>query len=489
MAGLASADVSHDFLEGPFETGPDVTQRCISCHAGEAEDILNSSHWLWSGCAACTCAEGSEFDEEMGKRMEINNFCVAVPSNEPRCTSCHIGYGWEDKTFDFTDASGIDCLVCHDGTGTYKKIPTGAGAPFPEVDLVAVARSVDTPTRATCGDNCHFYGGGGDNVKHGDMSTALSEPSPELDVHMGGGDFDCQVCHETHDHNIAGRSSSPLGTQCRVLCSDCHTNTPHTGSSKERLDSHSESIACQTCHIPQVAQGVPTKMYWDWSEAGQDIADIPVDEYGKETYNKKKGSFVWEMNITPTYAWYNGEFEKYHPGDLIDPDELNTISAPVGDIDDPMSKIYPFKVHTAMQISDAEYKYLIVPDLFGGEDAYWTAYDWDKAAAAGMEYIGLPYSGEYEFVETELYLSLNHEVAPAQNALECMDCHSEQGSFDFEALGYEGDPMMLGISRFDEAAPESEDAGADTGQDTPGFEIFLAMIGLSAAFVLLRRND
>ena len=33
----------------------------------------------------------------------------------------------------------IDCLVCHDTTGTYKKVPTGAGMPDPKVDLVAVA--------------------------------------------------------------------------------------------------------------------------------------------------------------------------------------------------------------------------------------------------------------------------------------------------------------------------------------------------------------
>ena len=60
----------------------------------------------------------------------INNFCINLNGNWPRCTSCHIGYGWEDADFDFTDMTKIDCLVCHDTTGKYKKSPPGAG--FPE---------------------------------------------------------------------------------------------------------------------------------------------------------------------------------------------------------------------------------------------------------------------------------------------------------------------------------------------------------------------
>jgi cytochrome c peroxidase len=57
---------------------------------------------------------------------------MSIISNEARCTSCHAGYGWKDATFDFTDMTKIDCLVCHDTTGTYKKIPTAAGMPDPK---------------------------------------------------------------------------------------------------------------------------------------------------------------------------------------------------------------------------------------------------------------------------------------------------------------------------------------------------------------------
>jgi len=287
----AATEMNHSFLTGPYETGQDVTAECISCHAEQAADMVNSTHWLWTSCAECGCSEDKFAD--LGKRTVINNFCIAIASNEPRCTSCHTGYGWEDDTYDFTNASNVDCVVCHDTTGTYKKIPTGAGAVDQSVDLAAVAQGVGSPTRATCGGSCHFFGGGGDNVKHGDMSSALLEPSRELDVHMGGMDFECQNCHKTTAHDVSGRFSAPPGSECRVQCEDCHGETPHQGEYKIRLDEHTNSIACQTCHIPAYAREVPTKMYWDWSQAGEDRADIPVDEYGKATYNKMKGEFDW----------------------------------------------------------------------------------------------------------------------------------------------------------------------------------------------------
>ncbi|MDG6243075.1 MAG: tetrathionate reductase family octaheme c-type cytochrome [Methanolobus sp.] len=479
--------LNHSFLEGPYDVGQDVTADCIKCHSEQAADMLNSTHWLWTTCAECGCEEARLM--ELGKRTVINNFCVALASNEPRCTSCHTGYGWEDKTFDFSNASNIDCVVCHETTGTYKKIPTGAGAVDPSVDLLAVARSVGSPSRLTCGGNCHFFGGGGDNVKHGDMSSALYDPSRELDVHMGGMDFQCQNCHKTTAHNVAGRFAGIPGSECRVECSDCHGDTPHQGEYSDRLNGHSDSIACQTCHIPSFAREVPTKMYWDWSKAGQDVDTIPVDEYGKATYNMMKGEFVWGMNVVPTYAWFNGSFEKYYLGDKIDPQGVTDLSTPLGDRYDANSKIYPFKIHRAKQISDAQYQYLLIPDLFGGEDSYWATYDWDRAVRAGMDYVGMPYSGEYEFVETTYYESINHEVAPKEYALACKDCHLDGGNMDFAALGYEGDPMIYGeraisgkeLEKIEAMDSAIDGAAQESAQPTPGFELLVGLAGLFAA--------
>lgn len=46
------------------------------------------------------------------------------------------------------------------------------------------------------------------------------------------------------------------------------------------------------------------------------------------------------------------------------------------------------------------------------------------AAEAGMRRIGLPYSGEYDFVETEMYWPVNHQVAPKDQAVSCAECHT-----------------------------------------------------------------
>lgn len=43
------------------------------------------------------------------------------------CAQCHAGYGWKDETFDFSNQDNIDCLVCHDLTGTYNKTPNSTG--------------------------------------------------------------------------------------------------------------------------------------------------------------------------------------------------------------------------------------------------------------------------------------------------------------------------------------------------------------------------
>jgi octaheme c-type cytochrome (tetrathionate reductase family) len=406
--------------------GPlDVTRSCLSCHPTEGEAILKTSHWNWHGPSVYTI--GHENRVDLGKdHAVINNFCINLAGNEPRCTSCHIGYGWKDDRFDFSDMSRIDCLVCHDTTGTYTKSPAGAGMPDEKVDLVAVARQVGRPSRANCGGACHFRGGGGDAVKHGDMSSNLLEPDSICDVHMGndreGMDFRCQDCHKTRNHMISGRSISVPAVEGDLSCEYCHTDRPHIADNTMtayHLNQHGEHVACQTCHIPIYAKCNPTKTSWDWSTAGQDI-EPAKDKYGLPTYAKQKGSFEWKEAVKPAYRWYNGTVQRHLLGDTINTDDVIELTKPVGSINDPAARIYPFKIHWGKQISDARLKQLIAPKLWGG---YWTHWDWDVAAKEGMQAAGLPYSGEYEFVETVMYWGLTHEVMPKEHALSCAHCH------------------------------------------------------------------
>ncbi|MFZ5902507.1 MAG: tetrathionate reductase family octaheme c-type cytochrome [Chloroflexota bacterium] len=438
-------------LQGPFGSPQEVTKACLSCHADAADEIMHTTHWTWEYVNETT-------GQTLGKRTLINNFCIDIQSNEPRCTSCHIGYGWKDKNFDFTAQENVDCLVCHDTTATYKKFPTAAGLPvsapteFPAgsgtiwnpPDLAEVAQNVGLTSRQTCG-TCHFYGGGGDEVKHGDLDSSLVNPSFALDVHMSpeGQNFTCTTCHTTENHQTVGSRYSMDPEQWKG-CESCHGAAPHTLAA---LNQHAQKVACQTCHIPEFARGgLPTKMTWDWSKAGELLDGKPVvrkDETGHVIYDGQKGEFTYGENVVPEYVWFNGQVQYTLAGDKIDPTNVVAINEFLGDMDDPNAKIWPVKRFEAVQPYDSVNDILAVPHLFGKDDfAYWGNYDWNKSIAFGMEYAGLPYSGEYAFVRSVMYWPITHMVAPASEALVCKDCHTAGGGrLDFAALGYDEDDV------------------------------------------------
>lgn len=422
----------HTFLlEGPFETGQDVTRACLDCHPDAAEDMMDTVHWTWESDPV----QLPDRDQPVtvGKKNQINNFCIGIQGNWQKCTSCHAGYGWSDESyFETATEENVDCLVCHADGGTYAK--GDYGNPLVGVDLLAAAQSVGVPDRENCG-SCHFNGGGGNAVKHGDLDESLYWPSASIDVHMGEHDFICIDCHQTEDHNIKGRSISvSLDDENQVYCTDCHGDNLHED---QRLNAHLETVACQTCHIPAFALEDPTKMEWNWSDAGQDTGDDP------HVYLKIKGSFVYEDNVQPQYFWYNGTADRYILGDPIADEGPTPINSPQGDISDPEAKIMPFKVHIADQIYDTEYNILIQPKTVG-EGGYWTDFDWDQAARLGSEITGLPYSGSYGFTDTIMFWPTTHMVQPSSEALQCVACHSENGRLDWKALGYPGDPIEWG---------------------------------------------
>ena len=445
-----------NFLKGPFTSGPEVTKACLECHKEAATQVMGTTHWTWESEQVI---DGKKVMR--GKKNVMNNFCVSVPSNEPRCTSCHVGYGWADNSFDFTDQSRVDCLVCHDTTGTYNKPSAGAGHPAgytgnakfdkKPVDLTYVAQNVGLPERDDC-LVCHAYGGGGNNVKHGDIGKALIEPTIDVDFHMGTDslDFSCQECHTTEDHQIAGGSLivSPNNTS-KVTCEQCHDSDPH---SESLLNQHSAKVACQTCHIPAYAKVDGTKMTWDWSLSAQRTKEnLEEIEHGHKVFIAKKGRFTYEDNVVPEYRWYNGTADAYNFGDKIDPNQVTPLNNPLGDINDENAKIMPFKVHRGKQIYDTTHNYFITPKVWGpkgDKEAYWSNFlkkdpeeAWKVAAAAGMKATGLEFSGNIGFAPTETYWSINHMVATADKALGCLDCHGDNGRLNWKELGYKGDPL------------------------------------------------
>ncbi len=449
---------------------------CKLCHSStfnsHIADIMASSHWTWE-------VDDGNNTSTVGKINVINNFCVAVESNEPRCTSCHIGIGWSDNTFDLDNRDAIDCFVCHDGTGAYQKNPTGAGAPLPLPEGTTyndVLQSFQLPDRDNCGA-CHFNGGGGEGVKHGTMDGSLSMPSREVDVHMGGvADLTCIDCHRLGDRvsNSADmygtRYSHTDGANDAALCQDCHADdiAEHGGM----YQNHMQFIACQTCHIPALARGgKPTKLFWDWSTAGNYIANedgsysadrVIKNDQGWVTYHSKKGTFIWGENVVPDYVWSNGKMTHLTTDNMplaaSGPTQINTLEGGPGD-----GLIFPAKIFRAIQPADAGAGTLAVPNLFPGgtngaddktpgiKNAYWAGYDWEKAVISGQEAAGNTWIGPLEWVDSDYTWIQSHMVAPADQALHCANCHNSWGPMDFAALGldpvkqtYKNDEVWLG---------------------------------------------
>ncbi len=450
----------YEQLQAEFATGPEVTQACLECHQDSGSQVMATTHWTWE--------YATEDGQELGKNNVINNYCVAVDSNWPRCTSCHVGYGYSNpEAFAAMDETAVDCLVCHDTTGTYKKFPAGSGHPtyeeklFPAgpgepygtvwspLDLTAIAQSVGMPTRANCG-SCHFNGGGGANVKHGDLDTSMLEPTADVDVHMAaeGSNFACQTCHTTEDHNVAGsRYEMDLTGETTVKsCVTCHQTDPHE---TEELNTHTARVACQTCHIPTYAKEQYTKTYWDWNTAGELIDGegdfegrkvwmVEKDENGNKIYMSNKGSFEWGIGLTPDYMWFNGDTTYITLDDTFDPETVVPINTMHGERADETAVIFPMKSFYAIQPYDAATNALVIPNLFptNPETAYWANWDWNLAAEGGQAVAGYEFSGELGWVNTVMYWPLTHQVSPADQALACEACHSQESILDFAALGY-----------------------------------------------------
>lgn len=448
-----SADHSKfEALKGPFADNAAVTKACATCH-NEAEDhIKKTIHWTWDYINPST-------GQHLGKENVINNFCTNARDNEGMCGQCHIGNGVEKGEYDFKKQTSVDCLVCHDSTSTYYRLPPTRGHEACGVlfegrqpyDLANVAQRVGLPGRENCGA-CHYNGGGGDGVKHGDLDLSLNRPPKALDVHMSvdGANFACTECHLTKNHVIAGSRYDMIAKDEKgrgepglrrdvATCESCHGAAPHPKPSLigYQLDAHADRVACQTCHIPKIARGgVATITDWDWSTAGRTIDGKGYleenykqgDGEARHTYWSIKGNFTWGENFVPTYKWFDGRMIYTLPDSKIDTDHLPVpINAVQGDADDPNARIWPFKeMHTKVPY-DAGNKTLVFNHLWGADDtAFWGNFDLAKSVAAGMKIENRPFSGQIGFLPTVSNWPITHMVAPKEDAVPCAECHSQR---------------------------------------------------------------
>ncbi len=448
-----------------------VTESCLTCHAQAGQDVLKSAHWNWRGQSPAIA--GQEYAISNGLMNVIDNYTISMLPELVPTGNYHVSTNWGEEGFDFQDAGAVDCLICHDVTGTYRK-DAGRAAPAGDMDMATLAGRVGHPTRGNC--TCHFTVAGGPNLKHGDLSPALISPSAAQDFHMGQVDLRCQDCHATTRHQVAGLSFNAPVVEGRVRCEQCHGERPHgiTGDLSKHLDRHVASVACETCHIPTFARDLPTEMLRDFAPAGGEALAWPAEVRATAVFdslgagNPAISRQTWGRGVVPVYRWFDGTRESYLIGQRIDPRGTVVLNRPRGERQDPAARIFPFKLHVGRQPYDTG-NAVLAPVKF--RDGVWRDGDWGGGVAAGMKAAGLEYSGAFDWVRTEMYTSIHHEVPASRAALGCADCHDAtavscrrchtlaagwlapphagalhpQGKrLDFTALGYPDDPARTG---------------------------------------------
>ncbi len=431
---------NHKSLHKNFKSGKEVTDECIHCHNKAAEQFKKTIHWTW-------IKPDSNKENQAGKAgFSINNFCISTNmANDKSCLGCHPGWNNERESVNCLDCHGQKDFNLREAFDDIKSFLDEGDSESIEIakeiqkEVIDAVCTIAKPTRKNCG-SCHFKGGGGDGVKHGDLDSSMTNPGKELDVHMGsdGQNFQCTRCHTTVLHNIAGRVYKTPAAEHRkslvdddmiskIMCESCHSNKPHKW--KHKANDHTDKVACQSCHIPEFARKNPTKIWWDWSKAGKTKDGKKYTDYGqwhKPIYKSIKGEFKWAKNVVPEYFWFNGSINTLTFKDIIDPDKTVKVSWPTGNRKDKNSRIFPFKVHRGKTPYDKVNKTMLAP-LLSEPEGFWKTLDWDDAVDKGMRAINQPFSGKIGFVNTTYVMPTTHMVTPVRNALKCMDCHIKNG--------------------------------------------------------------
>jgi len=424
-------------------TSYDGTKTCLGCHTNEAIAFHGSVHYQWSGDASD--ADGLN-TPTAGKMGGINDFCIYPDINwlaklnaadntgqvDGGCARCHTGLGLKPTPdYDQAQLENIDCLLCHSPSykrtlasvdGQWRFVPdTGKMT----VSLLQAAVDIRKPGKDAC-LNCHTRAGGGDNFKRGDLSEAHRTATTALDVHMapsaqGGAGLECTGCHTTIAHRMIGRGVDmrQRDAQAPLECSTCHSTRPHDSS---RLNSHTARVACNVCHVPTFAKAARTDMRRDWSLQGEVSPATHLWE----------PHMLMQSNVTPVYRFFNGRSRFYKFGTPAVPQDNGRVlmAGPLGSRMEPGATITAMKRHEGNQPIDPVTKYLL-PLKIG---IYFQTGDLATAVTKGVAEVGWPNNG-YAFAETERYLGVYHEVAPASQALTCSSCHGGT-RLDFKALGY-----------------------------------------------------
>ena len=418
--------------QGMTYSGPST---CLECHTDEAHDVFSSTHYQWKGDTPYMLNMPGVLQ---GKHAgAINAYCGNITGNWAGCSGCHIGLGAKPTdTASDDQLANIDCLVCHQEGYKRKKV----GDVFvPDTDNMTMSmdeavQTVHRPTRAAC-LQCHAKAGGGDAVKRGDLALATANTTDRhYDVHMAttGADLACQDCHVPSNHRFPGKGSdirpTDLDQPLECASSACHSASPHDSGD---LNRHTTRVACQTCHIPIYAKDAAdtvateaTETHRSWT-AGSDHTTPPYHPVTTKA-----------NNLIPVYRHWNGYSDNVLLGDsmVMNPERTTyETSVPQGSVNDGASKLYPFKYKTSDYPLHTNSSSLIALDT----SVFFATADAEEAAKAGMSNMGLDRKDGYQWVITDTYQLLNHQVSDHDQALRCSACHMTTARMDLQGeLGY-----------------------------------------------------
>jgi hypothetical protein len=433
FVALADAEDQHDSL---VWNGPGT---CLQCHESEAADMHGSVHYQWQGQAPYAVS-GPVVQGKMN--TAVNSYCINILGNWNACGTCHTGLGAKpEATITRAQTENIDCLICHQKDYKRKKVN---GVFVPDTAAMTITmdqavRTVQKPVRSAC-LQCHAKGGGGDNNKRGDMALAHAGTSDRnFDVHMAttGANLSCQRCHTTENHRIAGRGSdlreTDLDLQMGCSTATCHPGKlSQSGHESSDISKHVKKVACQTCHIKTYARNASdttanesTEMYRDWTKP-EWVASL----------NRWEPLITRAGNQKPSYQFWNGYSYNYNLNELIVIDPATgkyPTSRPEGGINDPDSKLFPFKYKKALQPIATNLSRLIALDT----SVYFATGDKDASSKQGLINMGLNAAEPYAFVETDTYQLITHETMPSSQALTCNQCHGSTATqMNLKNMGY-----------------------------------------------------
>ncbi len=415
----------HLSITGPIATPTEANATCIGCHEVQAKDLRNSVHWKWE-------RQGVENDKtgNIKKALNLSRFGIAAAVNPETCRRCHISVQSEDMLLQPSETPTINCLICHDTTGTYRLNNDPS-------ELEHIIRTVGRPSQQNC-ISCHQR----------QCGLAPDQVLPTTrDIHLDKYGFSCQRCHPSSGHHDFKRKiTNDANRSGGQGCTTCHSLSPHALS---RLNQHATLIACQSCHIPAYGTNAPAVVNWNWL-----LESSTPATYQQDHLLFSAQGFVLGKNISPQYFWDNGSNIVYTRGTKIEPEQTTTLQRP--GLRSPSSKIMPFSAQYGTQLYDAKYRYLISPKLVQEKAPLFAGTDWNDVSSQGMKKIRLPYSGQYGFTTTVSFYRLNHGVVAAEKALDCMDCHGTVSRFDWQQLGYEQDPWLSESAHFGTPKPQRE---------------------------------